>query len=185
MTEQTLMTMYLEFNYQSDFNQLIMRNILLITGVLLITLIGTKATAQVGKFQALYLVNFTKNLDWSGENVTIGVVGNSKTLIELESLSSKYQNISIKKIAGSGSIENCQMVFLPSAQSRNFSAIQSKIGSAPIILVAEDESLISKGAEIAFFMEGNKLKFILNKSAINDSGVKVNDKLLSVAKVVN
>ena len=162
-----------------------MRNILLFVGVLLITSIGTEATAQVGKFQALYLVNFTKNLDWSGEQVTIGVVGNSKALIELESLASKYPGISVKKISGSESIENCQMVFLPSAQSRNFSAIQSKIGSAPIILVTEDESLISKGAEIAFFMEGNKLKFTLNKSAIDDSGVTVSDKLLSVAKVVN
>ena len=162
-----------------------MRNILLIVGVLLITSIGTEATAQVGKFQALYLVNFTKNLDWSGEQVTIGVVGNSKALIELESLASKYPSITVKKISGSESIENCQMVFLPSAQSRNFSAIQSKIGSSPIILVAEDESLIPKGAEIAFFMEGNKLKFTLNKSAIDDSGVTVSDKLLSVAKVVN
>lgn len=153
--------------------------------VLLISSIGTKASAQVGKFQALYLINFTKNLDWSGEKVTIGVVGNSKALIELESLADKYPNISLKKISGGESVNDCQMIFLPSAQSRNISLIQNKIGNSPIVLVVEDQSLVSQGAEIAFFMDGNKLKFLLNKSAIEEAGVTISDKLLTVAKVIN
>ncbi|WP_420318907.1 YfiR family protein [Ekhidna sp.] len=162
-----------------------MRSILIFIGVLLVSSLGMNASAQVGKFQALYLVNFTKNLDWPGENVTIGVVGNSKALIELESLVSKYPNISIKKISGSESIRDCQLIFLPTAQSRNISLIQSKIGSLPIVLVAEDRSLVSEGAEIGFYMEGNKLKFVINKSALDDSGISASEKLLSVAKIVN
>ncbi|MFK7952218.1 MAG: YfiR family protein [Ekhidna sp.] len=161
-----------------------MRNIYTVV-VLLLCTIGMKATAQVDKFQALYLINFTKNLDWSGEKVTIGVVGNSKAIMELQSLASKYDNISLKKISGGESIKDCQMIFLPSAQSRNISMIQSKIGDSPIILVAEDRSLVADGAEIAFYQEGNKLKFLLNKSAINQTGVSISDKLLAVANVVN
>ena len=162
-----------------------MRNIVIIIVVLLSSIIGTKATAQVGKFQALYLVNFTKNLNWPGERVTIGVVGNSKALIELESLAAKYPNISLKKISGGESVKDCQMIFLPSAQSRNMSLIQGKIGNSPIVLVTEDQSLISDGAEIGFYLEGNKLKFALNKSALNNAGVTASDKLLAVAKVVD
>ena len=141
--------------------------------------------AQVPKFQALYLLNFSRNLDWNQSNVTIGVLGNSKTFGELESLVAKYPNISLQKLAPGEPLSSCQMVFLPVSQNKNFDAVQQKIGSSPIVLVAEDSDLASKGAEIAFFMEGNKLKFSINKGALDASGVKVNDKLLSIAKVVN
>lgn len=162
-----------------------MRSIIMCIAVVLISGFGMKASAQVSKFQALYLVNFTKNLDWPGDKVTIGVVGNTQALIELESLAAKYPDISLKKISGGESVSDCNLIFLPSAQSRNFSLIQGKIGGSPIVLVAEDQRLISDGAELAFYMEGNKLKFVLNKSALDKAGVSVTDKLLSVAKVVN
>lgn len=161
-----------------------MRRIIVLIAMLVITSAENKLFSQVGKFQALYLVNFTKNIDWPGDNVTIGVVGNTKTLIELESLVAKYPEISLRKIAGGESVDKCQMIFLPSAQSRNFELIQNKIGDRPIVLVAEDEDLAKKGAEIGFYLEGNKLKFILNKSALNDAGVTVTEKLYDIGKTI-
>ncbi|MEO9871850.1 YfiR family protein [Ekhidna sp.] len=162
-----------------------MQRIILSITILLISSLGVKLSAQIGKFQALYLLNFTKNIEWSENNVTIGVVGNSKALIELESLVEKYPNLSLRKISASESVDQCQMIFLPTSQSRNISLIQDKIGNKPIVLVSEDESMIDKGAEIAFYMEGNKLKFLINKSAVEESGVSVGEKLFSVGKVVN
>lgn len=162
-----------------------MQRIIFFIAILLISSAGNKLYSQVNKFQALYLINFTKNIDWSANDLTIGVVGNTKTLLELETLVAKYPNISLRKIAGTESIEKCQMIFLPSAQSRNFELIQGKIGGLPIVLVSEDESLASKGAEIAFYMEGNKLKFILNRSALTSAGVTVGEKLFAIGKVIN
>lgn len=161
-----------------------MRRIIVLIAMLVITSAENKLFSQVGKFQALYLVNFTKNIDWPGDNVTIGVVGNTKTLIELESLVAKYPEISLRKISGGESVDKCQMIFLPTAQSRNFELIQNKIGDLPIVLVTEDEELARKGAEIGFYMEGNKLKFILNKSALNDAGVTVTEKLYDIGKTI-
>ncbi len=162
-----------------------MRRIIICIAILLISCFGNNLYSQVNKFQALYLINFTKNIEFSSDNITIGVVGNTKTLIELESLVAKYPNISLRKIAGTESIDKCQMIFLPSAQTRNFDLIQNKIGSLPIVLVSEDQSLASKGAEMSFYMEGNKLKFVVNKSAFSDAGIVVGDKLLAIAKVIN
>ena len=164
-----------------------MRNTYLVmTVILFCSFCGIEAKAQVGKFQALYLINFTKNLDWPGENVTIGVVGNTKALTDLEPLADKYANIRLKKISGSESVGTCQMVFLPSSQNRKILEIQGKLNGSSTVLVVEDRDLVSKGAEIGFFLEGNKLKFLLNKKALDEAGVEVNDKLLSVAaEVVN
>ena len=149
------------------------------------SVLAPKSFAQVPKFQALYLLNFSRNLDWNQIDVTIGVLGNSKTYGELESLVVKYPNISLRKMALGESLSNCQMIFLPTSQNRNFDSVQQTIGSSPIVLVTEDSGLAEKGAEISFFMDGNKLKFSINKEALDASGVKVNDKLLSIAKLVN
>lgn len=162
-----------------------MKRILLFFSIILTSYCFTSAFGQVSKFQALYLLNFSKNLDWSSDNIVIGVVGNTKTIIELEGLTDKYPNISLKKIAASESVSDCQMVFLPSSQSKNFSAIQNKIGNLPIVLVCEDEELTKQGAEIGFYLEGNRLKFTINQTALNESTVTANEKLLSVARIVN
>lgn len=162
-----------------------MRKIIVYCSILVFLIQSLPTQGQVSKFQALYLVNFSKNLEWNRNDITIGVVGNTKTLVDLESLTAKYPEIKLKKISGSESVSDCQLIFLPSAQSRNFSLIQGKIGKAPIILVTEDESLVGQGAEIGFYLEGNRLKFSINKSALDKTGVKASSKLLDVAKIVN
>lgn len=159
-----------------------MRNIIVIA---IIWLFALPSTAQVSRFQALYLVNMAKNLDWGRDQITIGVVGNTKTLLELEKLVSKYEQFRLLKIAGSESVDRCQLIFLPASQSRNFKLIQNKIGNSDIVLVTEDPDLVNQGAEVSFFLEGNKLKFSINQPALESTEVKVSSKLLSVARIVN
>ena len=162
-----------------------MRGILVCISIILFSNFFMMAHGQVPKFQALYLLNFSKNLDWNLEETTIGVVGNCKTLSELQGLVSKYPNIAIKKISLNESVADCQMIFLPSSQRKNFDTIQRKIGSFPIVLVSEDEDLASRGAEIGFYLEGNRLKFTINRTALRETRVTVNDKLLSIARIIN
>jgi len=162
-----------------------MRKVIPYLLILLMTMLVSPGFSQVSKFQALYLLNFSKNLDWNRQNIVIGVVGNTKALLELESIVSKYPNVSLKKISGGESVSDCQLIFLPSSQSRNFKLIQDKIGKASTVLVTEDDQLAYQGAEIAFFLEGNKLKFYINEKALAQSGVKATDKLLSIAKLIN
>lgn len=153
--------------------------------VLLLLLSSGSLIAQESKYKALYLFNFTKYMEWSGDKVTIGIIGNSPVLLELESLAKRNAKIELLKISGSESVGLCDMIFLPEAQTRNFDLIQSKIGSTATVLVAENESLISKGAEMAFYKENDKLRFIVNKSALDEAGVKMSSSLLYKAKVVN
>lgn len=152
--------------------------------VIMLLTVSSSVYGQESKYKALYLFNFTKYIDWSSENITIGVIGNSPVLLELESLVKQNQNVKLLKISGSESIDQCDMVFLPEAQSRNFDLIQSKI-RASTLLVTEDESLIPRGAAMAFYLENDKLKFIVNRGAMNATGMKMSNALLSKAKLVN
>lgn len=153
--------------------------------VILLCSLNANVMGQESKYQALFIYNFTKYMNWSSEQTVIGVVGNSQVLLELEALAKRNpQKIKVIKIAGDANIFACNMIFIPEAQSRNFSLIQSKVGSAPIIIIAESETLIKEGAEIAFYTENDKLKFVLNKSAVDDSKVQISNSLFAIARVV-
>ncbi len=124
-------------------------------------------------------------MKWSSPVVTIGVIGNSPVLLEIQSIAKRNpQKLKVIKIAGYESVKSCNIIFLPETQSRNFEIIQVEIGSAPIVLVAESESLVAKGAEVGFYLENDKLKFAINKASLDESKVQVSSALLAVAKVV-
>lgn len=160
-----------------------MNKIIPYIAILLLT-VSSSVCAQESKYKALYLFNFTKYIDWSEESITIGVVGNSPVLLELKSVIKQNPKVKLLKISGSESIDQCDMVFLPEAQSRNFDLIQSKIESSTL-LITEDESLIDRGAAMAFFLENDKLKFVVNRGALDATGMKMSATLLSKAKLVN
>lgn len=142
--------------------------------------------AQKSKYEALYLYNFTKYMNWNSPVITIGVIGNSPVLLEIEEIAKRNPlKIKVVKIAGYEAVSSCNMIFLPEAQSRNFNLVQERIGASPIIVVAEDEKLVSQGAEVGFYLENDKLKFAINRAALTASNVQVSNSILGLAKVVD
>ncbi len=134
--------------------------------------------------QALYLLNFIKYFEWTSEEIIIGVVGNSPIVSELELQVKQNPKVKLRKNVDEVSVKDCSMVFIPEAHTSQFELIQESIGKEKIILVTENESLASQGAEISFYVLDNKLKFIANRTALNDSGIKLSTKLLHYAKVI-
>ncbi len=161
-----------------------MKRILTCMVIWLLGISNNYLLAQESKYQALYIFNFTKYLNWDSEKVIIGVMGNSQVLIELERLASQNAKVELLKISGAEAIDQCNMIFLPLAQTRNFDLIQAGIGDAPIVLVSEEESLINKGAEIAFYTENDRLKFVINKTAVEESGVQMSTRLASLGRII-
>lgn len=144
------------------------------------------AQATQSKYQALFMYNFTKYMEWpEKQKITIGVMGNSPVLLELQKIAKRANtNFAIVKVAAAADVEKCDMIFLPEAQTRNFQLIQESIGMKDIILIAEDSNLARKGAEVGFYLESSKLKFVLNTSEIQKTQVKVSQGLFSIAKVI-
>ena len=145
-----------------------------------------KAQAQEAKFKALFLYKFCQYINWPGKDkITLGVLGNSPVLLELQTIKDRGNDkFELVKISGASDAARCDMIFLPLAQSRNFNLIQSGIGSKPVVVVSDDASLAEKGAEISFYIDDGKLKFIMNKQAITKTGVQVSNGLFNIAKII-
>ncbi|TRX71336.1 YfiR family protein [Carboxylicivirga sp. M1479] len=63
--------------------------------------------------------------------------------------------------------------------------VKYTINNAPILLVSDELQLLNKGAEIAFNIEGDKLKYYINKSNLELMNLKYSRKLLHLGEVID
>lgn len=147
-----------------------------------------QAMAQdLSKYHALFIGKFVDYIEWPGgnDNLTIGVIGSSRVLTELQTTVEQRGKAKLKKIAGIGDATGCDIIFIPSEQNKLFSTIKSAIEGEGVLLITEDKAYAEKGAAISFYTEGGKLKFVINQKVTNAQNLRVSTSLLSLAKVVN
>ena len=154
-------------------------------------LLGSNANAQVNyKIHSLFVYKFTQYIEWPSKtgDFVIGVVGNSPIIAELEAIAASKKvdtrTIVVKKLSASADLSACQMVFISEGQSSNLSSITAKLQGKPTLIVSETNGGAKKGAGINFVIIDDKMKFELNKGAIEKQGLKVSGDLTKLAIVV-
>ena len=164
---------------------------LLITLLLLIGPFVQQVTAQdVDKVQAIFIVNFTKYILWpekADASMTVGVFGNSRVLLELESLITKKPDLklSVIKIVSSEEVDQCDIIFVPEEQYKNLGTIAAAVQGNPVLVVTEtDEPIHNNQGGIGFYLDNSKLKFTINRCQIENKSMKVSNNLLGLAKVI-
>lgn len=147
---------------------------------------NTFATQDLSKYHALFIGKFTDYIEWpqGKDQLVIGVLGNSAVFDELQASLGQRGKASIKKVSGPGDLANCQVVFIPASENKQFDAIYSAVNNKDILLVTESEQFARKGAAISFYLDSGKLRFFLNESATKDHNLKVSSGLTSLATVL-
>lgn len=169
-----------------------MKKISLVSVMLLVALVGSLCAQSSEKYQALFIYNFTRYIEWPSANsseFTIGVLGKSSVYKELVTLAEGRkvgaQTIKVKKFASAAEIDNCNIVFVSSEASSQVAAISSSTQSKNTLIITERYGLISKGAGINFIEEDGKQKFQMSRSNLQKNGLKVNNQLVSLATLVD
>ncbi|HVD98273.1 MAG TPA: YfiR family protein [Cytophagaceae bacterium] len=162
---------------------------IVLTTLLLTSMLQTNAQVNY-KIHSLFMYKFTQYIEWpanSGDFV-IGVIGNSPIISELESIAATKKvdtrNIVVKKMSASADLSGCQMVFISEGQSSSIGSIAAKLQGKPILLVSESPGAAKKGSGINFVIVDDKMKFELNKAAVEKQGLKVSGDLAKLAIVV-
>ena len=150
----------------------------------------TEVQAQTDyRFHSVFMYNFTKYIQWpssaqSGDFV-IGVLGSSPVISELEKMavnkSVGSQKIVVRKFKNANEIANCQMLFIPSADSREFDTALEKLRGKSTLIMTEKNGLGQKGSGINFVLVDGKWRFELNESATESAGLKVSKELSRLA----
>jgi hypothetical protein len=142
--------------------------------------------AQEAKYYALFIAKFTDYIHWpsSNDKIVIGIYGDQEIISELGKFTASKERIEIRNISSLADAEKCQIIFLSDSKNGEFENINKGIGNREILLVTENENFAEQGAGISFFLDDAKLRFRLNKQAMDSRNLKVSGSLLSLAEVI-
>jgi len=150
------------------------------------------AAQTQARFQALFLYNFTRYIEWPAFNsheFVIGVVGKSPIYSELLTIAQgkkvSLKDIKVKKFASGEEITACQILFVSNDASSSLGTYATSLQGKNTLIITEKSGLINKGAGINFVINDGKQKFELSRSAMNKNGLKVNNQLVDMATVID
>ncbi len=152
----------------------------------------TATLAQNEMFKALFMYNFTKNIEWPVDmrqgDFIIAVYGDSPVIGELEKVAASkkvgQQNIVVKKVDQVGTIDKCHILYLPTGKSSDFTSVLSKIEGKPILLVTDKDGLAQQGACINYVVVGGKLNFEINKARFQKQSLQMASSLANLGIVI-
>lgn len=142
---------------------------------------------DLSKYQALFITKFMDYVNWPvpKAQLVVGIMGNSKVLGEAKQfLERKGKNAVVKKLSGVENASNCDIIFLPKEQKKLFNSLNTETAGKSILIVTEVEELAAQGSVITFYVESNKLKFIINKQAADQRRLKISSSLMNIGKVI-
>lgn len=143
-------------------------------------------TSSYGELQSAYLFNFAKYIKWPEEHkmFTVGVLGKEEatTILGTTLKGRKIGGVNIELI-GIPSVEKlpeCQIIYVPEAQSRNLASLTASLKGKSTLIVTEDD-LLKKGSMISFVIHDDHLRFKVNKKLLADAGLIASEGLLKLA----
>ena len=153
--------------------------------------VSGRAQSKDYAFHTVFVYNFTKYIEWpgAGQELVIGVQGDNQAILQAfekmaNAKSGSDRKYIIRSIVKPEDAAACHVIFIPDKESDKLSGYHTKYGGSPKLIVTEKEGLVKKGGLINFITVDGKLRFELNQSALDKSGLKVSSQLLSLAIVV-
>jgi len=145
--------------------------------------------------KAAFLFNFTKFVEWpegSFEDaqapIVVGIIGDDPFGNDLERIiaGQKVQGRSlvIRRERWGDDLRRCHVLFVSASEHGHSSRILGSVQSGGVLTVSDMEGFAEAGGVIEFLTEQNRVRFIVNLDAANQSKLRVSAKLLALARVI-
>ena len=133
--------------------------------------------------KAQFIYNFGAYIEWpveyNGTDFIIGVVGDDDVIKKLQSTIAdkkvKGKKVTIQKYT-KGAKYN--IVYVTTSKTAEFYNVKEDSKKNKTLFICDDESLYSTGSHIVFVMDEDKIRYLLNKLAIEKVGLKVSQELM-------
>ncbi|CAN5493933.1 hypothetical protein BH10BAC1_BH10BAC1_06850 [soil metagenome] len=149
---------------------------------------ASKKTSNLTKDQeyerkSQFVYNFAAYIEWpviyNGTEFVIGIAGDDDVVKKIKS------TIGDKKVGGKklriekyNKVTNYHLVYVTTSYSASFANIKTESKKNKTIIISDDYALFDAGAQISFIMNDDKVKYTINKTAIEKIGLKVSQELM-------
>jgi len=145
--------------------------------------------------KAAYLFNFGHFVEWPAnasvsrsDSFVVCVLGQDPfgavldATLAGESIAGK--KVTAKRISTPEESANCQILFLSAAEELRLQKIIGALNEQPVLTVSDMPHFSQRGGMIQFVLDGKKVRFEVNLSAVHHAGLSLSSELLKVATTV-
>jgi hypothetical protein len=153
---------------------------------------GSKPTDYDVK--AVYLYNFGRFVEWpasvtaKNDSFTVCVLGQDPfgpaldATLAGETIGGK--SVTAKRISTPQEAVSCQILFMSSAEDGRLNKIIEALDKGAVLTVSDMPQFSQRGGMIQFVLEGKKVRFEVNLTAVQRAGLILSSELLKVATTV-
>jgi hypothetical protein len=150
---------------------------------------GFSQVATVQQAQSLFIYNFSRLIQWPAGNqageFVIGVMGNDNLYNSLNTYVANKkvgtQPIVIKKFDNPESLTRCHILFVGNSKVSAFNDVLTRVRGTNSLIITEKKGMINMGSAIDFFMDQDKLKFVINSENAQKYNLTVSKSLEDMA----
>lgn len=146
--------------------------------------------------KAAFLFNFAKFVDWpesafsdARAPVVLGVVGENPFGDDLRNIVSgqqvKGRPIRVGMFKFGDDLRGCHVVFVSMSERTHVPQILSSLRGADALTVSDMEGFAEAGGVMQFVMEESRVRFVVNLDAAARTNLRINSKLLALARVIH
>jgi YfiR/HmsC-like len=144
--------------------------------------------------KAAYLYNFGRFVEWpagvtaKSDSFTVCVLGQDPfgpvldATLAGETIGGK--SVAAKRISNPPEAVRCQIVFISSVEDSRFNKIIEALDREAVLTVSDMAQFSQRGGMIQFVLEGKKVRFEVNLTAVHRAGLTLSSELLKVATTV-
>lgn len=97
----------------------------------------------------------------------------------------KGKRLEVRRIDGPDQASTCNVVFVGPGSQDAFRAIVDSVARKPVLVVSDSRGYAKRGSMINFVTDGEFVRFEVNPSAAEASGLRFAPELLALGEVVN
>ena len=165
------------------------RGIFLVVLMLSAFRFGFAQVTTVSQAQSMFIYNFSRLIQWpagsSNGEFVIGVIGDTEMFTSLTSFVTNKKvgnlSISVKKFEDAQSITRCNILFIGDGKIGKLGEVISKVQGSNSLIITERKGMINSGSAIDFFMDQDKLKFVMNSDNAEKYNLVVSKSLEDMA----
>jgi len=143
--------------------------------------------------EANYLFHFTEFVEWPKASLpdpqaplVIGILGGNPFGDQLSQAGAAHRvnghPIVIRRLTPLSDLKTCQIVFINRSVAFRLPLILYSLSGGHTLTVSDAPGFASAGGMIQFFVEDGKVRFGINRQAVDNAGLKMNSQLLILAK---
>ena len=143
-----------------------------------------QSTVDEYRMKAAFLFHFAQLVEWPADTPVDG--GNSLFLCTLgeDPFSGELENTVEGKPIGSRTLRirhlkppqdprGCQMLFISRSEDKRVAVLLANLRNAPVLTVGEADDFLGAGGMIRFCLEGNKVRFEINRGAAESARLRI------------